>query len=422
MQQILTDMKNIRQIITYLQVISLLALVATMAFRTSVFTRWIMITAGVFFILEFIVNKRWQTWHWTRDKWLYVAMIALYLYAFIWHIGSETNTSRFSIAIRDRLPLILCGIVGLLGLNKMIKLHHVAYIFLFTAVLSSIYIVSQTAGLSFFTLPWEQKTAMFAYYRITLVNQHMQYNLYLNFSLIFAFYLLCRQQTTIIIRILTIIATLWIFFILCLTDGRVGLASCVLLTVLICVITVYRFGKWKLLLPIFVVFAIIGGFAFSNNKRIDIEKIKKDPRVMLWQAGWLTVKDAPILGQGVCDARYAFIEKEHQIPNLLKWAQKDIKGKYKGDVQRVQVHNTYLEIWSEFGIIGLATLLFIFAFPLFLPPTQNRVFIALIIVICGIQCMFDTFFLSLIYGLSVMFFTSQSAISEEIVSQKRDKE
>ncbi len=413
---------NIRQIITYLQVVSLLAFVATMAFRPSVLTRWIMITAGVFFVLDYIANKRWKDWHFSRDKWLYVAMIALYLYTFIWHIGSETHTSRFSVVVRDRLPLILCGIVGFLGLNKTIKLRHVAYIFLITAVCSSVYILFRAGGFSYFSFPWEQKVYRFAYYRIASINQHMQYNLYLNFSLIFAFYLLTRKNTNLVTRILTIIAALWIFFILCLTDGRVGLASCILLTVLICIITVYRFGKWKLLLPIFVVFAIIGSLALSNNKRIDIEKIKKDPRVMLWQAGWLTVKDAPILGQGVCDARYAFIEKEREMPNLLKWAQKDIKGKYKGDVQRVQIHNTYLEIWSEFGIIGLATLLFIFLFPLSLPPTQNRTFIALIIVICGIQCMFDTFFLSLIYGLSIMFFTSQSAISEGNVAQKRDKE
>ncbi len=336
-------------------------------------------------------------------------MIAFYLYIFIWHLFSEITTPRLAIASEQRMAFIICGIIGLLGLNNEVKLQHLAYAFVFGAIFSSLYIIFYKNDMSFFQLPLHKQSWLFTYYRIKLVNTHMHYNLYLNISFVFAFYLLLRDNVKTISRIVVILACCWSFYILCLTEGRIGLVTGIIIVAVSTSLFIYKKWGWKPSVPIIVLYAIICAVIISQHKRMDIKNIQQDARVMLWEAGWKTVKENPIFGQGVCDARQSFFDKKNENENLAKYWKKYIAFRQEKSGYGTHPHNTFLEIWSEFGIIGLSTLLFLFLFPLSMQPKQHRMFLYLIVACFTIQCFFDTFLSPILFCFAIIAFTETTS-------------
>ena len=150
-----------RKLVSYLQVASLWVLIVAIPFRMGPFPLWAMIAAGALFLLEYAVDRRWRTWRWERDKWLYVAMIAFYLFIPIWQIWSDTLTWRFSFVLGERLPLALCGIIGLLGFSGRVRLRHACYAFITGCVLTSLYIISGSGGLAFFAHGLKEQSELF---------------------------------------------------------------------------------------------------------------------------------------------------------------------------------------------------------------------------------------------------------------------
>ncbi len=400
-------------IITYLQVFSLWILIVAIVFRMGTFPRIAMITAGLLFFIEYITNQRWQEWHWHRNKWLYVVMIVYYLLIPIWHLFSNIHTSHFYFVMGERLPFVLCGIIGLLGLNKAVKLTHVAYVMLLTVLFTSIYIIFNGEGWSFFTSSLSEQSEIFRINRIQYVNSHMAYNLYMNITLIFAFYLLSTQQIQRGLRIAILIVCCWIFYLLCLTEGRVGFLTSMLLVAFQISITIYR-KNWKWLVPIMIIYVIGCALVIMQHNRLKEGAVETDPRWEIWNSEKEVIEQNIVLGHGVCDARQLLIDQVQHNTNLTEYTDR-IQNLYNGNLLKIQPHNSFLEAWAEFGLIGLSCLLFIFFYSLIMQPSQHRLYILMIIGCFGIQCMFDSFFAPLLYSLSIILFTSRSAISKETV-------
>lgn len=412
-----------QHVISYLQVGSLWILLASLPFRighgAGAFPRIAMIVAGVLFVVEYIANKRWRNWHWHRDKWLYIAMIAYYLLALIWHIGSSVSSPRLSFVLQERLPLVLCAVIGLLGLNHQVKLRHIGYVFIISSFLTSIYIIANTTNGFFFLHTPQEQSYLFTQARIRLVNSHMMYNLYLNISLIFAFYILSQEKLKYGIRALLIMACLWIFYLLCLTEGRVGLATGLLLGVSFVLIYSYKRGL-KLLIPVMVAYIALCGIIIAQHKRFSSDKIEHEPRWFIWKADLDIIKDSPIIGHGVCLAKDMLIEKAFEEEGVLQqFYRPRINNIYHGNRYKIQPHNAFLEAWGEFGLIGLVLLIFLFIFPLTMQPKKNRIYILMVVGCFCIQSMFDSFFAPLLYSLAIIFFTSQNEISRGNAPQKR---
>ncbi len=411
---------SIPDIITHLQVLSLWLLVATLPLRFSPFTRTVMIIAGALFICEYIINQRWREWSWSRDKWFYVAMIAFYLYIFIWHIGSDSFTPRFNKALEQRLAFVLCGVIGLLGFNSRIRLRDITWVFIAASILTSLYIIYHSGGFEFFTHTWKKQSYYFALNRIEYINSHMVYNLYLNITLVFAFALLSQRRIRRWTRVFLSLACLWIVYILCLTEGRVGLFTTLVLLILFVFKWLHRYG-WKVIVPVLLICGCACTFIMMQNERMTVNHLfKYNPRTVIWEAGWKTVEEAPILGQGVCDARQTLIEKAHESEALMGFWEPYITKKKGGNWYYVHPHNAFLEVWGEFGLIGLFTLLFLLLYPLSMQPKKHRIYLAMIIICFGTQCLFDAFLVPLLYGLSIILFTSQSETSQGNVARKLD--
>ncbi len=429
MKQILRTL-TFAQVITYLQLFSLWLLVFAMPFRIGKYTRLLptiaMSLAIVCYFAEYIINKRWKDFQWTRNSWLYVAMIAFYLFIFIWHLGTLSSSRLFSRIAEQRIPFLLCGIIGLLGFNSKVRLRHIAYVFTLSSIILSLYVILWGVGWKFFTLPFTEQARTFWEARSIMINSHMVFNLYLNTSLICIFYLLHREIFVRKIRILLFLAAGWIYYIICLTEGRIGLTTAFLLGGIYIIIYLYRISKTKACLLLLAY--IVGGVLLLTMKpRLQRDKVFKDPRIVIWKASWHTVQEHSIVGQGVYDARMSFIKNATQdIAQLDKNdpmnipALRYLEGRVIGDERRVHPHNAFLETWSEFGLIGLFTLLFLFIYPIILAPKQTRIYVIMIVACFGLQYTFDVFLSPLVYCLTIICFTSQSVIYSGRPSQKPD--
>lgn len=411
----ISKLSKIPNIISYLQVGSLWILLIALHFRWSTATRGIMIAAGVLFFSDYFASQRWKSWRWEYNKWLYVAMIAYYLFIPIWQFFSDTYEPRyFSYTMGMNLALLLGGLLGILGFSDRVKLRHIGYVMLFSCLINSFYIIFKAGGFDFFAHSLQEQSAIFRETRIRYVAFHMIYNLYMNVSLVFALYLLRQKDIKLWIRIAVIAATLWIFYLLCITEGRIGLFTALLMGATYLFVYFYQRGR-KWFLMIIIAYIAMGTLIVTQHKRFESDMLKDEPRWLIWQASLDIIREKPLMGHGVCDAKAKLTEKalvgEGGLQDFYRSRITD------GNIHRLpHPHNAFLQAWSNFGLIGLITIMFIFSFPLTMKPKNNRLYLFMITGCFVIQNMTDIFFAPqpLLYCLAIMFFTSEKTCYQSI--------
>lgn len=407
---------NRYNLISYLQIFSLLLLVAIMPYYPSPAQRVVMGVAGFFFILDYVVNRRWIDWSWGRDKWLYIAMFAYYMLIPVWHLFSDTTNWVFVYVLERQMPFAICGLVGFAGLSKDFKLRYVAYVMLISAVVASLYVIWHAGGFQFFAIPRAEQVMTFARSRVAWVSDHMCFNLYLNVTLVFAFYTITNSSEKSYIRIAAVVASMWIFYILSISDGRVGFATGIALFGAMLCIVIFMKGGWKYLFPIAAVCIVVAVLMFSHHEGITSESLEREPRWHLWQAGVKVVKDSPIIGHGVCNTRELFMEYVREDRYLDSY-RAHLRATRNGDETRAHLHNAYMESWADFGIIGPLLLLFILIYPVVVCPRYNRLFMLFVVGIFMVQLSFDKFLSPLLYCLAVIFLIQESRDSNIELTQ-----
>ncbi len=408
---------SFRRLLAYMQVLTLWLLMASLPFRIMPFQRVIMVVAGVFFLLDYVVNRRWQGWCWGVNKCFWLILIVYYLFIPLWHLADEQLTPRLSFVLEERAPFLLCGIIGLAGLSKDVKLKPIVYVMLLSSFAVSWYVILRGIGFSYFLMPLHEQSIAFTEARIQYVASHMQFNLYLNITLVFVFWLLTQNKLKRWEIVTVVGLSLWIFYLLCITEGRVGLGTSLLLIALFVAIFSFRFG-WKVYVPVLTAYICFAALVLMNNNRITSDCLEREPRWKIWKSDWQIISESPILGHGVCDAKEALIYKAKNDSCLSAFYVPHIQYMQKGNFQKVQPHNAFLEAWMEFGVLGLALLVVIFLYPLQMFPRKSRPYCLLVVVCFVIQSCFDSFFAPLLYCLCILLLTSRSAIFEESEPQK----
>lgn len=403
-----------------MQVVSLWVLIMLLPFKMGVLQRVAMVAAGLLFVADYVTSMRWRTWRWGRDKWLYAAMMAYYLFIPLWQIWSGSyDERRFSYVMETRLSALSGGLIGLMGFGNRVKARHIAYVMLTACVASSLYIILASEGLSFFAHSLREQAMIFNPWRIELVNTHMSYNLYLNMSLIFAFYLLRQDGVRIGVKTAAVAASVWIFYILCLTDGRIGLATGMLIGAVFALAYTYQRGvKW--FLPTVTVYVLLCVAVVSQHKRFEADTIMEhEPRWQLWQASVGVVKESPILGHGVCGSIDRLAERTSEGYGALRaYCERTVTEETRHKLPHP--HNAFLEAWSEFGLTGLAVMLFFFVFPLTMGDKRNRLYVAMTVGCYMIQNTTDVFFTlqPLLYILAIILFTTDRDVATKRVPTK----
>ena len=203
------------------------------------------------------------------------------------------------------------------------------------------------------------------------------------------------------------IGILVIYATITLSEGRAGLITANLLVIAFIGFVIYRYCR-KAIIPIVIVCVGLAGVGISKHNRLQLDMIKSEPRILIWEQAWELIKERPVLGYGVCDGRERFVTESLNNEELVKnfwdnWMEKH--PDYKA--HRFHCHNVFVESALEFGIVGLLLTIALFALPIVLTKGRKRSYIALIMLIFFIQSIFEAFtyhFQPMLFCLMVFIF------------------
>lgn len=145
-----------------------------------------------------------------------------------------------------------------------------------------------------------------------------------------------------------------IFLFLCafLTESRMGLIAIALGLIYLLTRPILPISK-GLLLTIF--FVSTGLFIFINGERLlnryaDIEDKSNIDRYLTWQNGLEVFKENPLVGIGMHRAKDFFYQNTHYPP-------------FQSEFKQLEVHNTFLKVAAELGLIGFSCFMLLFLWP-----------------------------------------------------------
>lgn len=352
---------KLSDITSWMLIISVAFLIATLPFGyTEAHRIAIYILLGTY-IIDYIVSGVYKDWQWKGNtkKWLFLAMSAFFLLQLIFY-PFETHLNYFHQIFEDRLSFLAIGIIGILGVNKKLKLEYVEWVYIIVAFICSAIL------LSFCLKPMSDLHSLKVYMidrRLLHFSSHMLFNSFINIAIIFTFHLLDKHKNgwlraTLIAALLTMLITISF------SDGRIGLACAYVITLYFLTTMLWKWRNWSIigvLIPILAISAVI-----FNNERFSIQRLDKEPRKIIWAETIKNIKDNP-LGLGASTAAYKTITS---IEELEKKGELYDETLHNAVVERsiygAHAHNQYLQSTLEYGPIGGLLLLTIFILPIFI--------------------------------------------------------
>ena len=382
--------QTFRTILAYIPVVALIIVILSQPFVYGEIERWALIVFFVSFALDYCVNRRYRTFAWTRDKWVFVAFIVFFLMIYLWNIGGE-QPRYFLKIIEQRLPYLGFGIIGILGLNDKFRLRYFAYAVIASVVLMVLFLLVKTDF-----QPFEMcgETILFNIMRRQYINSHMLVNMYFNLALICVAYIVLNRHIGFSAKILSGIGGCVAAFALLISEGRTGLLTSFLIVAIVLTIIVWRWKKW-LLLPLYIVLFATFGVVFHFNQRMQRIVQVDDPRLVIWRLSVDLIKERPLLGYGPVEARRQFVERGLQDEEFCRryadsYFHLPIVVDGSPDKFAMHPHNAYLETILQFGVVGLVVLLLTVLLPLIFTPTSRRLFIGLAVLAFCLQGMFES--------------------------------
>ncbi len=346
----------------------------------------------VTWIIEFVVEKRWQCFQLDkRTKYFFVPIIFFALSLLYAPFDTGTHFVRL---LEYRYPLVGFSLVGLFGMNNCYSLRLVFNYIIVLSLFSICYVFVKAGGFGIFE-SFAIAQDMYSKVRMEFVNQHMQFDFFLIVALIGIWYLLFRQEGKVIwykkvlYALSAIIITSTLFF----TEGRSGFIAGFGTIGLLSVIEIWRYRRWLGILTSFIMFFVLVA-VISQHSRIKGGQMQQEVRLQFWDGTLDLIKHHPILGYGMSRAQDVYYTEVVQ-----KRLSEDYKQHWKTQLWRIDTHNQYLQTILEFGIVGLVLLLMIYILPMFIEESHRL----LNIILCGVS-MFQSIFDMFVTGTFAQFF------------------
>jgi O-antigen ligase len=196
-------------------------------------------------------------------------------------------------------------------------------------------------------------------------------------------------------------------------SSRAGILGALVLTPLYFLLKFKQNGKGKYLWIVVVLFALALLPVIKKNQRVGIlyEKIlhsrdesgaKANPRLIIWDITLNMVRDNLLIGVGIGDVR------NELSAEFIKIGEKDLSK------DRYNVHNQFLEVLLENGIIGFSIFLMIFILMSYIAISDNNILYGFFILIIILFFMFET----VLYRLAgVTFFSLFSFLITHLSSE-----
>lgn len=335
------------------------------------------------YLAEVLAEKKWKNIHFDKKSIYFFIMVLFYLLA-LFYFPFEHSSKYFSKLIVKRLPIFGFAIIGLFGINNKFKLNYFLNTFIISSVVAIVYLLFIRIGITeFITNPLREDA--FTKARCLYANSHMEFNFYLNVSLIGIWYILTQSWKMTIWwkRVLYIGALTLIFGVLSISEGRSGFVASILLMLSFIFLKIWKRKKSiGLVVGILAPFLLIN--AVSHQRRMSKESLKAEPRIFLWESALSVIKEKPIFGYGISDAQ------EHFDIARTKFQTDEYRENWKAH-NLLDSHNQYLQTTMEHGIIGLIILLYIYIYPVFLADRNRKLFSFLLLFLCAYQSTFDMF-------------------------------
>lgn len=190
------------------------------------------------------------------------------------------------------------------------------------------------------------------------------------------------QKSYYILTVIILIVTLYLL------SARAGMLAAIIVFPAYFLLRLYNYyARWAVMAFIGMLVVLFGLIAVKNTRvsnsidNISNQKgeiIKKDPRLLIWQSAFGVIKKHPVLGVGTGDATSKL--KDEFV------ARRYLEGYY----DNLNVHNQFLEIWLENGIIGLLIFMSILAYMTYISIKQKNVLSGLFIVTTIVFFIFET--------------------------------
>lgn len=373
-------MKQIIKLVNFLNLISAIYLTASLIYNFSVqrFGYTLFFTS---FLLETILEKKWQNIKIEKKKIHFLIMIFFFTLALIYIPFEETR--KYSLHyLENRLAILGFGFVGIFGVNNKFKLSYFLNIFIVSSVVAISYIIYRI-GLGEL-IANNQRIELFNLGRVDYVNNHMSFNMFLNISIVSGWYILSKSWTKISwwFRLLYSGALLLIIGTLSISEGRTGFVTAIFLVSFFILYEMWKRNKiWSVFLGVLVCIFVVG--VISKHKRISENQLKYEPRIFLWKTAITVIKNKPILGYGASTAQVNF--DSIRIKN-----QDDLFKEYSSKIPWEQhCHNQFLQTTMEFGLFGLFVLLSLFMLPVIFSDYDRKILSIVILFPSLYQSVFD---------------------------------
>ena len=333
-----------------------LGFIVSMIFGLSIFTSKAIqnLSGSLLLLLMFVMlimnmkeKKVWNNLKSKCDKEISIGFLVLLLLTFIIFIinfDGKTSMARDITRYLTFFPLIY-----FIDTEDKIKK--------FLTVLGASGIISLLAALGVFIKNYNvwNKTDGIVFYRVTFGMDPLAYAGVISIFMIFIFSFLFFMKTSTKEKILLVLLICLGIFILLVNRGKTAYVSFIPALAYLCMVK----SKKALLM---LLLACLIGFQFLptqiKQRATYIVNYEKDPSSMLrtyfWQGAIASIKEKPLIGFKSSE-RQKFLEEYY-----TKTGKKEYINKYFGD-DYLEVHNTYLQYWVQFGgIVFLYLCFFLF--------------------------------------------------------------
>lgn len=161
-----------------------------------------------------------------------------------------------------------------------------------------------------------------------------------------------KNKKQILATSLFLLTSLFFFVCAFLTESRMGLIAIVIGIIYLLTRPILPFSK-SLLLIFFFLFCSI--FVAFNGERLlqryaDIQDKSNTDRYLTWKNGWQVFQDNPVVGAGIHKAKDFFYQNTNYPP-------------FQSEFKELEVHNTFLKVAAELGLVGLCFFMLFFLWP-----------------------------------------------------------
>ncbi|MCQ2335674.1 MAG: O-antigen ligase family protein [Paludibacteraceae bacterium] len=385
-------------------ILSICFLIATLPFGyTETFSIAIYVLLGAY-VIDYFVSRIYKGIKFKNGikEWMFLSMILFYLLQLFFY-PIETHLDFFHQISEDRLSFLLIGIIGIMGINKKIKLEYIAWAFVAVAMACSIFLLSFIPSKPDYTT----LNIFLATIRVSYFCSHMLFNLFINTSIIFAFFLLRRYNNSLI-KAFLIIAIIVFLSTISVSEGRIGIISGYVITI---TMLTYRLWKWHKISVLLILLPLLFFvYTMSTNHRLNINTIKNDPRLKIWEYTISEIQEHP-WGMGASSAAYAMIDLLQKKFDRGELTDEFVTNAVlKRSSYGAHSHNQYLQTLLEYGPIGLFVLLAILILPIFACNNNLRIYTVQFSFLYATQFITDIFVSGIViieFLLSFLFLTSQ---------------